>query len=74
MADNNTPAIPTEEELLAVERMITGEAAPQAAATSFVGQFDKLPTADQQSYSKIVGDAFGFTPSLDKLYTIFNLM
>ena len=37
MADNNTPVNPTEEELLAVERMITGEAAPQAAATSFVG-------------------------------------
>ena len=32
MADNNTPVNPTEEELLAVERMITGEAAPQAAA------------------------------------------
>ena len=64
MADNNTPVNPTEEELLAVERMLTGEAAPQAAAESFAGQFDKLPTADQQSYSNIVGDAFGFTPAL----------
>ena len=64
MADNNTPVNPTEEELLAVERMITGEAAPQAAAESFAGRFDKLPTADQQSYSNVVGDAFGFTPAL----------
>jgi len=64
MADNNTPVNATEEELLAVERMITGEAAPQAAAESFAGQFENLPTADQQSYSSVVGDAFGFTPSL----------
>lgn len=64
MADNNTPVNATEEELLAVERMMTGEAAPQTAGESFAGQFDNLPTADQQSYSNIVGEAFGFTPAL----------